>query len=42
MKSRCGFHSKLGYCEGVIEEFAGEVGELGGKLSVEPAKLASL
>ena len=32
MKSRCGFYSKLGYCEGVIEEFGGEVGELGGKL----------
>ena len=33
MKSRCGFYSKLGYCEGVVEEFGGEVGELGGKLS---------
>ena len=32
MKSRCGFYSKLGYCEGVIEKFGGEVGELGGKL----------
>ena len=30
MKSRCGFYSKLGYCEGVVEEFGGEVGELGG------------
>ena len=28
-KSRCGFYSKLGYCEGVVEEFGGEVGELG-------------
>ena len=32
MKSRCGFYPKLGYCEGVVEEFGGEVGELGGKL----------
>ena len=32
MKSRCGFYSKLEYCEGVAEEFGGEVGELGGKL----------
>ena len=32
MKSRCGFCSKLVYCEGVVEEFGGEVGELGGKL----------
>ena len=32
MKSRCGFYSKLEYCEGVVEEFGGEVGELGGKL----------
>ena len=22
-KSRCGFYSKLGYCEGVVEEFGG-------------------
>ena len=29
MKSRCGFYSKLGYCEGVVEEFGGGVGELG-------------
>ena len=29
-KSRCGFYSKLGYCEGVVEEFGGAVGELGG------------
>ena len=21
MKKRCGFYSKLGYCEGVVEEF---------------------
>ena len=28
-KSRCGFYSKLEYCEGVVEEFGGgEVGEL--------------
>ena len=32
MKSRCGFYSKLEYCEGVVEEFGGEVGELGLKL----------
>ena len=32
-KSRCGFYSKLGYCEGVVEEFGGEVGELGGETS---------
>ena len=31
MKSRCGFYSKLEYCEGVVEEFGGEVGELGGE-----------
>ena len=30
MESRCGFYSKLEYCEGVVEEFGGEVGELGG------------
>ena len=30
MKSRCGFYSKLEYCEGVVEELGGEVGELGG------------
>ena len=29
MKSKCGFYSKLGYCEGVVEVFGGEVGELG-------------
>ena len=34
MKSRCGFYSKLEYCEGVVEEFGGEVGELGGRLCV--------
>ena len=28
MKSRHGFYSKLGYCEGVVEEFWGEVGEI--------------
>ena len=27
------FYSKLGYCEGVVEEFGGEVGELGGEAS---------
>ena len=32
-KSRCGFYSKLEYCEGVVEEFGGEVGELGGEAS---------
>ena len=36
MKSRCGFCSKLGYCEGVVEEFGGEVGELGGEASPLP------
>ena len=25
MKSRCGFCSKLGYCEGVVEEFGGKL-----------------
>ena len=25
MKTRCGFYSKLGYCEGVIEEFGGKL-----------------
>ena len=35
-KSRCGFYSKLGYCEGVVEEFGGEVGELGGETSPPP------
>ena len=33
MKSRCGFYSKLEYCEGVVEEFGGEVG---GKLPLPP------
>ena len=33
MKSRCGFYSKLEYCEGVVEEFGVEVGELGGEAS---------
>ena len=32
MKSRCGFYSKLEYWEGMVEEFGGKVGELGGKL----------
>ena len=35
-KSRCGFYSKLEYCEGVVEEFGGgggEVVELGGEAS---------
>ena len=30
MKGRCGFYSKLEYCEGIAEEFGGEVGQLGG------------
>ena len=25
MRSRCGFYSKLEYCEGVVEEFGGQV-----------------
>ena len=25
MKSRCGFYSKLEYCEGVVEEFGGKL-----------------
>ena len=36
MKSRCGFYSKLEYCEGVVEEFGGEVGELGEEASPSP------
>ena len=36
MKCRCGFYSKLVYCEGVVEEFEWEVGELGGKLPPSP------
>ena len=36
MKSRCGFYSKLEYSEGVVEEFGGEVGELGGEASPPP------
>ena len=28
MKSRCGFYSKLGFCEGVVEEFGGGGGKL--------------
>ena len=35
-KRRCGFYSKLGYCEGVVEEFGGQVGELGGEASPPP------
>ena len=31
MKGRCGFYSKLGYCEEVVEEFGGGGGG-GGKL----------
>ena len=31
MKSRCGFYSTLEYCEGIVEEFGEEVGELGGE-----------
>ena len=30
MKSMC---SKIGYCDGVVEEFGGEVVELGGEAS---------
>ena len=30
MTNRCGFYSKLGYCEGVVEEFGGKVQELRG------------
>ena len=26
MKKRCGFYSKPGYCEWVVEEFGGELG----------------
>ena len=33
-KSRCGFYSKLEYCEGVVEELGGEVVELGGEASL--------
>ena len=29
MKNRCVFYSKLKYCEGVVKEFGGDVGELG-------------
>ena len=37
MKKRCGFYSKLGYCEGVVEEFGGgEVRELEGEASPPP------
>ena len=36
MKNRCGFHSKLGYCERVVERFGGEVGELGGEDFLPP------
>ena len=33
MKSSCGFYSKLGYCEGVVEEFGGKLESWeGGKL----------
>ena len=36
MKRRCGFYSKLEYCEGVVEEFGGYIGELGGEASPPP------
>ena len=36
LKSTCGLCSKLGYCEGVVEEFGGEVGELGREASPPP------
>ena len=36
IKSRCAFCSKLGYCEGVVEEFGGDIGELGGEASHPP------
>ena len=39
-KRRCGFYSKLEYCEGVVEEFGGggggEVVELWGEASPPP------
>ena len=38
MKSRCGFYSKFEYCEGVVEEFGGEVGEFGGEASPPPSR----
>ena len=36
LKSTCDLCSKLGYCEGVVEEFGGEVGELGREASPPP------
>ena len=38
MKSRCGFYSKFGYCEGVVEDLGGEVGGLGGKSFPPPVE----
>ena len=36
-KSRCDFYSKLGYCEGVVEEvWRGESWRVGGKLPTPP------
>ena len=29
MQNRCGFYSKFGYCEEVVEEFGGDIGDLG-------------
>ena len=34
MKNRCGFYSKLGYCEGVVEKFGGDIGKIGGKATL--------
>ena len=39
MKNRCGFYSKLGYFEGVVENVGGEVGELGGEASPPPPSI---
>ena len=36
MKSRCGFYNKLGYCEEVVEDLGGEVGEFGREASSLP------
>ena len=36
IKKRCGFYSKFGYCEGLVEEFGGEVGELRGEAPPPP------
>ena len=39
MKNRCGFYSKLGYCEGVVEEFWGGSWRVRGKASPLPPPL---